>query len=97
MENENLQDRFKRFAVAVIMFAQKLPDRPEYWTVRRQVIDSGTSAAANYRAAKRGKSTADFINKLKITEEELDETMFWLELIVGVSEEWRSEIAPIWK
>lgn len=61
------------------------------------MIDSATSSAANYRAASRGKSNADFINKLKITEEELDETMFWLELTVGVSEDWRPDVTPLWK
>ncbi|MCK6694080.1 MAG: four helix bundle protein [Thermoanaerobaculia bacterium] len=96
-KDEELFKRFKQFAIAIILFARKLPKIPEYKTIRDQMIDSATSSAANYRAAGRGKSNADFINKLKITEEELDETMFWLELTVGVSEEWRPEIAPLWK
>jgi len=52
MKEDDLNDRFKRFAISVIFFAQKLPDRPEYRTIRGQMIDSGTSSAANYRAAK---------------------------------------------
>lgn len=48
--------------------------------------------AANYRAACRGKSTADFINKLKIVEEELDESMFWLEFIVALEPSLRQEV-----
>lgn len=89
--------RFKQFALAIILFTRKFPKAAEYKTIQKQIVDSATSAAANYRAASRGKSNADFINKLKITEEELDETMFWLELTVGVSEAWRPEIAPLWK
>ncbi len=53
-----------------------------------QLCRSGTSVAANYRAARRAKSTADFISKLGIVEEEADEVLFWLELIV------RSEMLP---
>ena len=49
--------------------------------IGRQLLRSGTSVGANYRAACRAKSTADFINKLKIVEEEADETMYWLELL----------------
>lgn len=55
------------------------------------------STAANYRAACRGKSGPDFINKLKIVEEELDETMFWLEFLVAVLPEIRTDIVPIYK
>lgn len=61
------------------------------------MVDSGTSPGANYRAACRAKSSPDFINKLKIVEEELDETQYWLELVVGLLPEKRQEVAPIWK
>ena len=50
--------------------------------IARQIIRSGTSPAANYRAACIGKSDKDFINKLKIVEEELDETIYWIEIII---------------
>ena len=96
-KDDEMIRRFKQFALSIIRFTMKFPKEPEYKTIRDQMIDSATSSAANYRAASRGKSNADFINKLKITEEELDETMFWLELTVGVSEEWRPEVAPLWK
>lgn len=96
-KDEELFKRFKQFAIAIILFTKKLPKAPEYKTIQGQIIDSATSSAANYRAASRGKSVADFINKLKITEEELDETMFWLELTVGLSEDWRADVAPLWK
>ena len=97
MKNDELNQRFKQFAISVILFTKKFSKESEYRIVRDQIIASATSSAANYRAASRAKSTADFINKLKIVEEELDETMFWLELTVGISEDWRPEVAPLWK
>jgi len=60
-------------------------------------VRSAPSAAANYRAACRGKSTPDFINKLKIVEEELDESMFWLEFVVALATNLRSEVVPLYK
>jgi four helix bundle protein len=65
--------------------------------LKGQIIRSGTSSAANYRAACRHKSNPDFIAKMGIVEEELDETMFWLEFAVALSEEWKPAVAPIWK
>jgi four helix bundle protein len=97
MKNDELIQRFKQFAISIILFTKKFPKESEYRIVREQIVSSATSSAANYRAASRAKSTADFINKLKIVEEELDESMFWLELTVGISEDWRAEIAPLWK
>lgn len=97
MMTEAINARFKMFALAVIYLTQKFPATAEYQTIKRQILASATSAAANYRAVSRGKSTADFLNKLKIAEEELDETLFWLELTVGVSEQWRPEIAPLYR
>ncbi len=80
-----------------MQFAEGLPDTPVYKTIKGQIIRSGTSAAANYRAACRRKSTKDFIAKMGIVEEELDETMFWLEFTVAVSEQWRPAVTPLWK
>jgi four helix bundle protein len=58
---------------------------PNGWvaqTLGKQLIRSGTSVGANYRAVCRSKSSADFINKLRIVEEECDESLFWMELLV---------------
>lgn len=96
MEINALKNRFKEFALTIVHFAE-LPERSAYRTVSGQIIRSGTSSAANYRAACRRKSTKDFIAKMGIVEEELDETMFWLEFTVGLSEEWRTVIKPLWK
>ena len=60
---------------------KNLPNGLEYRIISRQLIRSGTSAGANYRSACRARSTADFIGKLKIVEEELDETLYWLEML----------------
>lgn len=97
MTEDELKNRFKQLALAVIRMVKKFPKEDEYKTIKQQIIDSSTSAAANYRAACRGKSTPDFINKLKIVEEETDETMFWLELTVGVDDKWRTDEAPLYR
>lgn len=68
------------FAVRVLRLADALPQTVSGQTVARQVARSGTSVAANYRAALRGKSRADFVNKVTIVLEEADETDFWIEL-----------------
>jgi four helix bundle protein len=61
------------------------------------MIRSSTSTGANYRAACRGKSKADFINKMKIVEEEMDETMYWLEILASLLPDSKEMITPIWK
>jgi len=97
MTQEELKERFKQFALAIVQFADSLPDVTLYRNTKFQIIKSSTSSAANYRAACRRKSGKDFIAKLGIVEEELDETLFWLEFIVGLSNEWRAVVAPLWK
>lgn len=62
-----------------------------------QLIRSGSSVGANYRATRRAKSNADFINKFKIVEEELDESLFFLEMIVEFNRGRRDKIALIYK
>ncbi|MBI5916173.1 MAG: four helix bundle protein [Bacteroidetes bacterium] len=97
MKEDDLKKRFKDFAISVICFAKGLPETFEMRVIRSQIVDSGTSPGANYRAACRAKSGPDFINKLKIVEEELDETQYWLELIVGMLPEKRQEAGVVWK
>lgn len=65
----------------VIKLIQDLPNTISARAIANQVVRSSTSIGANYRAACRAKSTADFINKLKIVEEEADETLYWLEIL----------------
>jgi four helix bundle protein len=82
IQEQPLQTRTKQFALCVIRLAQALPKDMVAQTIGRQVLRSGMSVGANYRAACRAKSTADMIAKLAIVEEEADETMFWLELLI---------------
>jgi four helix bundle protein len=79
---KQLQDRTKKFAVRVIKAFAELPKNEAARTVGRQFLRSGTSLAANYRAACRARSTADFISKIAIVTEEADETRFWFELLI---------------
>lgn len=81
MSIEKLKQRYKDFAIKVAELIRELPVNNINNPYCNQLIRSSSSAAANYRAACRGKSTSDFINKLKIVEEELDEAIFFLELL----------------
>jgi four helix bundle protein len=76
-----LQDRTKKFALRIIQAFSRLPKTDEARVIGRQFLRSGTSVAANYRAACRTRSAADFISKISIVVEEADETLFWLELV----------------
>jgi len=81
MKKEELKDRTKKMALAIIKLVEELPNTNVGRTISNQIIRSGTSVAANYRAACRARSSADFISKITVVEEECDETLFWLELI----------------
>jgi four helix bundle protein len=97
MNEQDLKNRFKNWAIQVVLLLRKLPTDEAFKVINYQLTKSSTSSAANYRAVCRGKSTADFLNKLKIVEEELDESQFWLEFIVGIEPKYREEIVPIYK
>jgi four helix bundle protein len=73
--------RTKKFAISVVKFAEKLPYSRAGKVYGDQILRSGTSTYLNYRAAKQARSTAEFISKLGISQEESDETVAWLELI----------------
>jgi len=72
--------RTKAYAVRVVKVVQSLPRNRECDILGSQLLRSGTSVGANYRAVCRAKSAADFINKLRIVEEECDESLFWMEI-----------------
>ena len=97
MDKKELQERLKKYAIAIVKFSEELPDKSGFRTVKNQIVRCAPSAAANYRSACRAKSTKDYISKMENVEEELDETMFWLEFTVGLSEDYRSKIKPLWK
>jgi four helix bundle protein len=82
MDAAQLKKRLQTFGLRIIKLTESLPNNVTGRTLGNQIIRSGTSPGANYRAACLGKSDKDFLNKLKIVEEELDETIYWLELII---------------
>jgi four helix bundle protein len=81
MDEKTFKDRTKRFGLSIIQLVEALPRTRTADVIGKQILRSGTSIGANYRAACRAKSTADMINKLKMVEEEGDETIYWLELL----------------
>jgi four helix bundle protein len=76
-----LQERTKKFAVRVIKAFARLPKDEATRIIGRQFLRSGTSLAANYHASCRARSGADFISKISVVTEEVDETLFWFELL----------------
>ncbi len=88
MTRDEMKRRTKQYGLRVIRAVQALPENPVGRTLSSQLVRSGTSVGANYRAACRARSMADFVNKLKIVEEECDESLFWMELIM------ESEMVP---
>jgi four helix bundle protein len=82
MNSDDLKKRTKKFALRILKLAAALPDTIEGKTIRGQLVRAGTSVGANYRAACRGRSRAEFIAKIGTVEEESDESAFWLEIIV---------------
>ena len=89
MDKVELQERMTAFAVRIVKMVDSMPSTVAGLAIARQIIRSGTSPSANYRAACLAKSDKDCVNKMKMVEEELDETCHWLEIIM------RSEIMPI--
>ena len=82
MTEQELKDRLRRFAARIIKMVDSMPHSISSIAIAKQVVRSGTSPIANYRAACLGKSKKDFLNKLKMVEEEIDETGMWLDLIM---------------
>ena len=82
MTQEEMKMRTKQFALRVIRLVESLPNGKAANVIGNQLLRSGTSVGANYRASCRAKSTADFVHKLSIVEEETDESIYWMELLV---------------
>ena len=82
MNQKDLQARTKRFALQIIEFCESLPKDETCRTLGRQLLRSGTSVGANYRAVCRAKSKPDFISKFGNVLEEADESAFWIEILV---------------
>ena len=95
MTELELKARFKSFSVRIIRMVASMPNTISARAIAAQIVRSGTSPAANYRAACLGKSEKDFINKLKMVEEELDETSHWLEIIIETEMIKPSRVVPL--
>ncbi len=83
MQPDDLKERTKAFALRVVHLVEALPKTRTADVIGKQLLRCGTSVGANYRAAARARSTADFIAKMGIVEEEADESLYWMELLIG--------------
>ena len=96
MNANQLKNRTKVFSIAILELVEKLPNTISGRAVANQIVRSGTSVGANYRAVCRARSDREFIAKMSIVIEESDETMFWLEIII--EKQWidKSEVEVVW-
>lgn len=94
---EQLQIRTKQFAAQATRFVRMMPRNQEYWVLGNQFLRCSTSVAANYRAACRGRSRADFISKIGVVLEEADESVFWLELMIEAGTMPEEKVHPLLK
>jgi four helix bundle protein len=95
MTTAQLKARTKEFALRVIRLVDVMPTSVKGRAIANQIMRSATSVAANYRAACRARSRAEFIAKIGVVEEEADETAFWLELIVDANIRTPKQIAAL--
>ena len=96
MTEDDLKKRTKRFALRILKLVAALPRTIAGRTIGNQLARSGTSVPANYRAACRARSKAEFISKLGIVEEEADESAFWLEMIIEGELLKKQRVEPLW-
>jgi four helix bundle protein len=97
MTTDELKARTKEFALRVIRLVDALPTSVKGRAIANQIMRSSTSVAANYRAACRARSRAEFIAKIGVVEEETDETAFWLDLIIDSKIHSKTQIEPLLK
>jgi len=95
MTAAELKNRTKKFAADIVRLVDDMPNSVKGRALANQIIRSGTSVAANYRAACRARSRAEFVAKIGVVEEEADETAFWLELIIDVNIRTEKQIASL--
>ena len=96
MSSDELRKRTKAFALRVIALGDALPNGTAGRMIKGQLVRAGTSVGANYRAATRAKSTADFIHKMGTVEEEADESMYWMELVVEAKLFSKGEVSELY-
>ena len=93
MNQEEMKQRTKLFALGIIQLVESLPKEQTAKVLGGQLLRSGTSVGSNYRSACRAKSIADFISKMGIVEEEADESLYWMELLIeaGIEDNMKME------
>ncbi len=96
MTEDDLKKRTKLFALRILKLVAALPKTLAGRTIGGQLVRSGTSVAANYRAACRARSKAEFISRLGVVEEEADESALWLELIMESQLMKKALVEPLW-
>ncbi len=95
MNHQNLSLRAKDLAIQIVHYCRTLPRDSENYILSKQLIRSATSAAANYRAARCSRSKNEWISKICITIEEIDETNFWLDFLATINPEQKSHLNPL--
>ncbi len=96
-QSRELMVRAKKQALNIIAIADELPHKRSADIIARQIIRSATSVSANYRAACRAQSTAEFISKMHTVHEEADETQHWLEMLYESGTVKQHQFDPLWK
>lgn len=94
-QQEALRDRSKQFAISIVKFFRTLPKSEESRIMGHQLLRCATSVAANYRAAGRSRSRAEFISKMGTVVEEADESVFWLEMLVDTEIVREEKVEPL--
>ena len=97
MTKKELSERLTVFAVRIVKMVDSMPNTISSIAIAKQIVRSGTSPSANYRAACLAKSDKDFVNKLKMVEEELDETNHWIDIIMRSQLIEASRLAPLYQ
>ena len=97
MNQEEMKQRTKLFALGIIQLVESLPRERTAEVLGRQLLRSGTSVGSNYRSACRAKSIADFISKMGFVEEEADESLYWMELLIEAGTEVNMKMEALMK
>ena len=97
MTSDELKFRTKRYSLMIIDVIDRLPNTIAGRAIANQIVRSGTSVGANYRAVCRARSDKEFIAKMTIVAEESDETLFWLEIMMDKRWVNKAEVEYIWK
>jgi four helix bundle protein len=94
-ESKFLKTRTKQFALRTVRVVESLPKSLTAQAIGKQLVRSALSVGANYRAARRARSSADFVNKMAIVEEEADESLYWLEMLVDAGLVKKDRLEPL--